>query len=187
MSSPFKKSFLAKSPLSASPFNKGGYASGVDGMQYVSPKQPEPSKLPASKLKKEEPVEELPTEEKIVERRGYGVQEDNDFSDEGTSSVETRVVEEIDPGKESELKGSFKTIWGRMGSKEKAKHKNDFNVFKTAGLEYIKNYEIKHGKGSWRARGKTADTIYNQNQQRTTVNDKVGEWVNIGERYLKES
>ena len=40
MSSPFQKSFSAKSPITPSPLKAGGYASGVDGMRYVSPKQP---------------------------------------------------------------------------------------------------------------------------------------------------
>jgi len=40
MSSPFQKNFSAKSPITTSPLKAGGYASGVDGMRYVSPKQP---------------------------------------------------------------------------------------------------------------------------------------------------
>ena len=45
MSSPFQKNFSAKSPLN------GNYYSGVDGLQYVSPKIPE-SKTPAEPSKK---------------------------------------------------------------------------------------------------------------------------------------
>jgi len=45
MSSPFQKQFSAKSPLN------GNYYSGVDGLQYVSPKIPE-SKTPAEPSKK---------------------------------------------------------------------------------------------------------------------------------------
>jgi len=59
MSSPFQKSFSAKSPITPSPLKAGGYASGVDGMRYVSPKQPENKSIPAPKDKK------LPTLEKV--------------------------------------------------------------------------------------------------------------------------
>jgi len=45
MSSPFQQKFSAKSPLN------GNYYSGVDGLQYVSPKIPE-SKTPAEPSKK---------------------------------------------------------------------------------------------------------------------------------------
>ena len=61
MSSPFQKSFSAKSPITTSPLKAGGYASGVDGMRYVSPKQPESNTLPASRPKKDK----TPEREKI--------------------------------------------------------------------------------------------------------------------------
>ena len=53
MSSPFQKQFSSKNPITAplpSPLN-GNYYSGVDGLQYVSPKIPE-SKTPAEPSKK---------------------------------------------------------------------------------------------------------------------------------------
>ena len=49
MSSKFSSPFLKKSPLAA-----GGYASGVDGMRYVSPKQPENKIVPEPKAKRPE-------------------------------------------------------------------------------------------------------------------------------------
>ena len=52
MSSPFQKNFSAKSPITTSPLKAGGYASGVDGMQYVSPKQPVSNTPKATKATK---------------------------------------------------------------------------------------------------------------------------------------
>ena len=86
MSSPFQKQFSAKSPLN------GNYYSGVDGLQYVSPKIPE-SKTPAdtsSKTKTPEtiipPTETpeiiIPPTETPSTRDGGGNQKINDFGDD---------------------------------------------------------------------------------------------------------
>ena len=70
MSSPFQKNFSAKSPITTSPLKAGGYASGVDGMQYVSPKQPESNTLPVSRPKKDKTPEReeiKPSEVSVLE------------------------------------------------------------------------------------------------------------------------
>jgi hypothetical protein len=59
MSSPFQKQFSAKSPLN------GNYYSGVDGLQYVSPKIPE-SKTPADTTSKTK-VPEIPETKKTFD------------------------------------------------------------------------------------------------------------------------
>tara|TARA_R110000803_G_scaffold90828_1_gene158282 strand:+ start:312 stop:830 length:519 start_codon:yes stop_codon:yes gene_type:complete len=76
MSSLFQKSFSAKSPITTSPFAAGGYASGVDGMRYVSPKQPVSKPVAKPVKDKVEPLEkistvipELPTVEGVVSKR----------------------------------------------------------------------------------------------------------------------
>jgi len=60
MSSKFSSPFLNKSPLAA-----GGYASGVDGMRYVSPKQPENKSVSSPKAKKKEEKPERKKLEKV--------------------------------------------------------------------------------------------------------------------------
>ena len=187
MSSPFQKSFSAKSPITTSPLKAGGYASGVDGMRYVSPKQPENKSIPAPKNKK------LPTIEKAEETRQLKEEPENkrekefdeDFKDNSSESLETQVLTREEPGEGFEFKGSLPTIWGKMGAKEKAEH-GTFEVFRKASNDYINNYESINGKGSWKARGTTKSTIYNQDQERKIKGDVVGDWYNVGKEYLKK-
>tara|TARA_R110000764_G_scaffold193769_1_gene279064 strand:- start:51 stop:626 length:576 start_codon:yes stop_codon:yes gene_type:complete len=73
MSSPFQKSFSAKSPITTSPLRAGGYASGADGMRYVSPKQPVSNTPKATKATKEkenslEPVEGVNEMEDLINK-----------------------------------------------------------------------------------------------------------------------
>ena len=181
MSSPFQKSFSAKSPITTSPLRAGGYGSGVDGMQYVSPKQPESNILPASKPKKEEkiPPPILPKTDP-----------DPDPDPIPNESLETQVLTREEPGKGFEFKGSFGKIWEKMSPKEQAKH-GKFEVFKKAGIDYINNYERINGKGSWSARGRTKDKTFEQDQTKTnkyttdikgveTLTEE-GEYVNVGD------
>ena len=174
MSSPFQKSFSAKSPITTSPLRAGGYGSGVDGMQYVSPKQPESNILPASKPKKEEK-----TPEPILPKT------DPDPTPTNRDEILKKTVKRTEPGEGFKFKGSFKTIWEKMSPKEQAKH-GKFEVFKKAGIDYINNYERINGKGSWSAQGTTKSTIYNQDQERKIKGDVVGDWYNVGKEYLKK-
>ena len=181
MSSPFQKSFSAKSPITTSPLRAGGYGSGVDGMQYVSPKQPESNILPASKPKKEEKIPP-PILPKIIP--------DTDPTPTNRDEILKKTVKRTEPGEGFEFKGSFKTIWQKMSPKEQAKH-GKFEVFKKAGIDYINNYERINGKGSWSARGKTKDKTFEQDQTKTnkyTTDTKgvetlteEGEYVNVGD------
>ena len=94
MSSPFQKSFSAKSPITTSPLKAGGYASGVDGMRYVSPKQPENKSIPAPRNKK------LPTIEKVEKTRQLEEEPENkrerefdeNFKDNSSSKRQDRQV-----------------------------------------------------------------------------------------------
>ena len=92
MSSPFQKSFSAKSPITTSPLRAGGYGSGVDGMQYVSPKQPESNILPASKPKKEEKIPP-PILPKIIT--------DTDPTPTNRDEILKKTVKRTEPGKGS--------------------------------------------------------------------------------------
>jgi len=182
MSSPFQKSFSAKSPITSSPFKAGGYASGVDGMRYVSPKQPVSKPVAKPPKDKVEPLEkistvisELPTDEKIKSDR---------------IEILNQTTTRNEQGEGFKFKGSFKTIWEKMSPKEQAKH-GKFEVFKKAGIDYINNYERINGKGSWSARGRTKDKIFEQDQTKTnkyttdikgieTLTEE-GEYVNVGD------
>ena len=104
MSSPFQKSFSAKSPITTSPLRAGGYGSGVDGMQYVSPKQPESNILPASKPKKEEKIPP-PILPKIIT--------DTDPTPTNRDEILKKTVKRTEPGEGFKFKGSFKTINGK--------------------------------------------------------------------------
>ena len=191
MSSPFQKSFSAKSPITTSPLRAGGYGSGVDGMQYVSPKQPESNILPASKPKKEEKTPEPKPILPIVPRGNGRIYDDfgDDSSDDGGGDgnylLETQVLTREEPGEGFEFKGSLPTIWGKMGTKEQAKY-GTFEVFEKDSIDYINNYERINGKGSWKARGRTKSTIYNQDQERKIKGNVVGDWYNVGKEYLKK-
>ena len=181
MSSPFQKSFSAKSPITTSPLRAGGYGSGVDGMQYVSPKQPESNILPASKPKKEEKIPP-PILPKIIP--------DPDPTPTTRDEILNQTVKRTEQGEGFEFKGSFKTIWGKMSPKKQAKY-GKFEVFKKAGIDYINNYERINGKGSWSARGRTKDKIFAQDQTKTnryttdikgveTLTEE-GKFVNVGD------
>ena len=162
MSSPFQKSFSAKSPITTSPLRAGGYGSGVDGMQYVSPKQPESNILPASKPKKEEkiPPPILP----IVPRGNGRIYDDfgDDSSDDGGGDgnylLEEQDVEDIEKG--ATVERFAKT------PEEKAKYK----AYK------------KKCKAEGNCNTKYRNKVFSQHQQRETINSVTGEWVNVGER-----
>ena len=128
MSSPFQQKFSAKSPLN------GNYYSGVDGLQYVSPKIPE-SKTPAdtsSKTKTPEtiiPPTETPetttTREQVkpipIEKAGIEIQNFMPTVDlpkyEDVSRTKKRTLEAEVPGKKAksneEYLESFKPGFAR--------------------------------------------------------------------------
>ena len=94
MSSPFQQKFSAKSPLN------GNYYSGVDGLQYVSPKIPE-SKTPEDPIPKTKSRKTIiPPTETPNTRDGGGNQKINDFSDDEDKFVpvqetENRTLEDV--------------------------------------------------------------------------------------------
>ena len=127
MSSKFSSSFLSKSPLLA-----GGYASGVDGMRYVSPKQPENKSVPSPKVKKKEekPIKDITGEDPVEEI----IQTPEDVINNRTEVAE---------------RSGFRKTWDTLNDIEKAKHGNNFETFKKKSQDYITDYEKKNGKGSW--------------------------------------
>ena len=165
MSSPFQKSFSAKSPITTSPLRAGGYGSGVDGMQYVSPKQPESNILPASKPKKNrkipqkpasvlEPIELEPIGFKPIESElTVGNIENSrikNFRDE-------RTLERLQPGAEVEKRATT--------PEEKAK----YNAYK------------KKCKAEGNCNTKYRDRRFYQDQERINK----GDWMNVGKEYEK--
>ena len=165
MSSPFQKSFSAKSPITTSPLRAGGYGSGVDGMQYVSPKQPESNILPASKPKKEEKTPEpKPILPRVPGKKHPRIYDDfgDDSSDDGGGDgnylLEEQDVEDIEKG--ATVERFAKT------PEEKAKYK----AYK------------KKCKAEGNCNTKYRDKVFSQHQQRETINSVTGEWVNVGER-----
>jgi len=116
---------------------------------------------------------------------------DTDPTPTSRDEIIKKTVERTEQGEGFKFKGSFGTIWGKMSAKEKAKHGNDFEVFKKAGVDYIDNYERINGKGSWSARGRTKDKKFEQDQTKTnryttdikgveTLTEE-GEFVNVGD------
>ena len=137
MSSKFSSSFLSKSPLLA-----GGYASGVDGMRYVSPKQPENKSVPSPKVKKKEKEKEIP-------ELGDGF----DFTIDPEIEKLIKTPEDVVNNRiEVAERSGFKKTWNTLNDIEKAKHGNNFETFKKKSQDYITDYEKKNGEGSWNTR-----------------------------------
>jgi hypothetical protein len=155
MSSPFQKSFSAKSPITTSPLRAGGYGSGVDGMQYVSPKQPESNILPASKPKKNRKIPKKPAS--IIEPTGFEPIELELNVDNIEIPREERTLERLEKGAEVEKRATT--------PEEKAK----YNAYK------------KKCKAEGNCNTKYRDRRFYQDQERINK----GDWMNIGKEYEK--
>ena len=106
MSSPFQQKFSAKSPLN------GNYYSGVDGLQYVSPKIPE-SKTPAdtsSKTKVPEIPETTKTRKKVepVGMGGLGIDVPNELP---TAEIPKTSVDVIKNRTEVKQRPTYRQAW----------------------------------------------------------------------------
>jgi len=172
MSSPFQQKFSAKSPLN------GNYYSGVDGLQYVSPKIPE-SKTPADTSSKTK-VPEIPETKKtfdfgstppdlakIPETPADVMKNREEIINERTLKriVPGAKVEKIEIDKKKYLK-SFEPGFAR--DPEGA----------TTIEEYIRKKE-----------GKYKDRTLYQDQEQTGFNENgettLGDFMNVGEEYEK--
>jgi len=190
MSSPFQKSFSAKSPITTSPLKAGGYASGVDGMRYVSPKQPvsnTPKATKATKATKEkenylEPAEGVDEMEALINKDKdkrdnilFNAANEKKLPNVGNIE-EARVVNKIIPGKKVEKIETDKKKYLKSFEPGFAKDPE--------GTTNIKDYILKK-----ESKYKTK-TIY-QNQKRTgeTLDGKLvgnmSEWANVGNEYEK--
>ena len=152
MSSKFSSSFLSKSPLTA-----GGYASGVDGMRYVSPKQPPNKDITVPKAKKKEKVPELGDETNSIDE-----------------NVENKINDVVNTRTQVDKRSGFKETWNKLNDAEKAKHGNNFETFKKKSQDYITDYEKKNGKGSWNTR-RTKETDLPQVGTRTREFKQINE------------
>ena len=169
MSSKFSSSFLSKSPLLA-----GGYASGVDGMRYVSPKQPENKSVPSPKVKKKEekPIKDITGENPVEE-----------------------IINKIPPKLPSK-----KVI--KEDRELKRKEPGKKIIVETDNQKYLKSFEagfIKDNEGfdnitDYRKNREKQNAAKNfqQNQSRniTTTTDAegvetiiTGEWGNVGDEF----
>ena len=170
MSSPFQKSFSAKTPITPSPLKAGGYASGVDGMRYVSPKQPVSKSVAKPGKDKDKPKrEKLKT---AVTLTPDGINITDPVIEASLPSLgnikQARVEENIIPGKKVEKKATTPA--------EIAKYKQYLANVKSGKIKRNTKYDSK--------------TIY-QNQERTgrTLDGKLvgdmSEWANVGDEYEK--
>ena len=190
MSSPFQKNFSAKSPITTSPLKAGGYASGVDGMRYVSPKQPvsnTPKATKATKATKEkenylEPAEGVDEVEALINKDKdkrdnilFNAANEKKLPNIGNIE-EARVVNKIIPGKKVEKIETDKKKYLKSFEPGFAKDPE--------GTTNIKDYILKK-EGKYKTK-----TIY-QNQKRTgeTLDGKLvgnmSEWANVGNEYEK--
>mgnify|MGYP003661543159 CR=1 FL=1 len=190
MSSPFQKNFSAKSPITTSPLKAGGYASGVDGMRYVSPKQPvsnTPKATKATKATKEkenylEPAEGVDEMEALINKDKdkrdnilFNAANEKKLPNIGNIE-EARVVNKIIPGKKVEKIETDKKKYLKSFEPGFAKDPE--------GTTNIKDYILKK-EGKYKTK-----TIY-QNQKRTgeTLDGKLvgnmSEWANVGNEYEK--
>ena len=120
MSSPFQKSFSAKSPITTSPLAAGGYASGVDGMRYVSPKQPA-FNTPKAKKPKEDKTpekEKIKPMEKTIETKI--VTPETKITTEGFPSEEKIITFRSD----SNERLTYKEAWKRDLEGVRSKYKD---------------------------------------------------------------
>ena len=173
MSSKFSSSFLSKSPLLA-----GGYASGVDGMRYVSPKQPENKSVPSPKVKKKEekPIKDITGEDPVEE-----------------------IINEIPPKIPPKLPSKNVITETREIKRKKPGKKI---IVETDNEKYLKSFEagfIKDNEGfdnitDYRKNREKQNAAKNfqQNQSRniTTITDAegvetitTGEWGNVGDEF----
>ena len=190
MSSPFQKNFSAKSPITTSPLKAGGYASGVDGMRYVSPKQPvsnTPKATKATKATKEkenylEPAEGVDEMEALINKDKdkrdkilFDAANEKKIPNRGNIE-EARVVNKIITGKKVEKIETDKKKYLKSFEPGFAKDPE--------GTTNIKDYILKK-EGKYKPK-----TIY-QNQKRTgeTLDGKLvgdmSEWANVGNEYEK--
>ena len=163
MSSPFQKSFSDKSPITSSPFKAGGYGSGVDGMRYVSPKQPVSKPVAKPGRAKVKPVSTLTPE---------GINIPDPVIEVSLPNLgdikEVRILDKMIPGKEVERKATTPA--------EIAAYKKYLADVKSGKIKRNTKYDSK--------------TIY-QNQERTgeTLDGKLvgdmSEWANVGDEYEK--
>ena len=191
MSSPFQKSFSAKSPITTSPLRAGGYASGADGMRYVSPKQPvsnTPKATKATKATKEkenylEPAEGVDEMEALINKDKdkrdkilFDAANEKKIPNRGNIE-EARVVNKIITGKKVEKIETDKKKYLKSFEPGFAKDPE--------GTTNIKDYILKK-EGKYKPK-----TIY-QNQKRTgeTLDGKLvgdmSEWANVGDEYEKK-
>ena len=178
MSSPFQKSFSAKSPITPSPLKAGGYASGVDGMRYVSPKQPVSKPVARPGKDKDKPKREKLKTVSTLTPEGINIPDP--------------VIETTMPnlGSIEEARVEKKKIPGIKVEKIETNQKKYFKSFEPGfardpeGTTNIKDYILKK-EGKYKPK-----TIY-QNQERTgtTLDGKLvgdmSEWANVGDEYEK--
>ena len=163
MSSPFQKSFSAKSPITTSPLKAGGYASGVDGMRYVSPKQPESNTLPVSRPKKDKTPEReeiKPSEVSVLE----------------TTPIKPITIDGIESARKNINETQFREIAAIIpGQKVEKIEKNQqkyLNSFKSGfaknpeGTTNITDYRLKKER-----KYKPTTTNKNQKRSRTGTED----------------
>ena len=171
MSSPFQKSFSAKTPITPSPLKAGGYASGVDGMRYVSPKQPVSKSVAKPGKDKDKPKREKLKTVSTLTPEGINIPDpviETTMPNLG-SIEEARVIDKIIPGKKVERKATTPA--------EIAKYKQYLANVKSGKIKRNTKYDSK--------------TIY-QNQERTgrTLDGKLvgdmSEWANVGDEYEKK-
>ena len=187
MSSPFQKQFSSKSPLN------GNYYSGVDGLQYVSPKIPE-SKTPAepSKKTKTPKTPEIPETKKTFDFGSNDIDPTitppkSEFKFGGVIPETPADVitnrEEINNTQTLE-----RTVPGAKVEKIEKDKKKYLASFEPGfardreGTTTIKEY-IRKKEGKYKDR-----TLY-QDQKQTgfTENSEttLGDWMNVGEEYEK--
>ena len=205
MSSPFQKNFSAKSPITTSPLAVGGYASGVDGMRYVSPTQPPSSTSKATKAKK-------PKEEK-EEKEDYlkSPEGKEALRKQEISRTQDNIGRKIDEGKLERDQMLFelanKKKFPSVGSiKEARVEKNIIPGIKVEKIEtdqkkYLKSFEAGFARDRegttnikdyiLKKEGKYKPKTIYQNQERTgeTLDGKLvgdmSEWANVGDEYEK--
>ena len=185
MSSPFQQKFSAKSPLN------GNYYSGVDGLQYVSPKIPE-SKTPAepSKKTKTPKTPEIPEtttareEFKPVGMESVGITVPNELP---TAKIPETPADVITNRKEINNKQTLeRTVPGAKVEKIEKDKKKYLASFEPGfardreGTTTIKEY-IRKKEGKYKDK-----TLY-QDQKQTGFTENgettLGDWMNVGKEY----
>ena len=167
MSSKFSSSFLSKSPLLA-----GGYASGVDGMRYVSPKQPENKSVPSPKVKKKE---ERPKLEKVSTLTPEGINIPETKFPSVNVVTENRAKDRIVPGKTVEKFLRPEDFEGGAKNPEYIKKKKDLDdaVAKGADAKY-KDKKLRQNQSRNITNNISAEGI------KTTI---TSDWGNVGDEF----